>query len=73
SGGWRRLMAAIMSVALAGLWYGDSYRALKQWLHQAADSLQQKDQLSVCYVTPRQGGNARRKQEWISLQHMVSP
>ncbi|GJY54433.1 putative ribonuclease H-like domain-containing protein [Tanacetum coccineum] len=23
-------------------------------------------------VTPRQGGNARRKQEWISLQHMVS-
>ncbi|GKC10375.1 hypothetical protein Tco_1007157, partial [Tanacetum coccineum] len=23
-------------------------------------------------VTPRQGGNARRKQEWISSQHMVS-
>ncbi|GJV29640.1 hypothetical protein Tco_1386088 [Tanacetum coccineum] len=22
-------------------------------------------------VTPRQGGNARRKQEWISSQHMV--
>ncbi|GJR17351.1 putative ribonuclease H-like domain-containing protein [Tanacetum coccineum] len=24
-------------------------------------------------VTPRQGGNARRKQEWISSQHMVIP
>ncbi|GKC10889.1 hypothetical protein Tco_1007671, partial [Tanacetum coccineum] len=23
-------------------------------------------------VTPRQGGNTRRKQEWISSQHMVS-
>ncbi|GKE23766.1 retrovirus-related pol polyprotein from transposon TNT 1-94 [Tanacetum coccineum] len=23
-------------------------------------------------VTPHQGGNARRKQEWISSQHMVS-
>ncbi|GJX29937.1 MAK10-like protein [Tanacetum coccineum] len=23
-------------------------------------------------ITPRQGGNARRKQEWISSQHMVS-
>ncbi|GKG48608.1 hypothetical protein Tco_0512755, partial [Tanacetum coccineum] len=23
-------------------------------------------------VTPRQGGNARRKQEWISSQHTVS-
>ncbi|GJW97173.1 hypothetical protein Tco_0178981, partial [Tanacetum coccineum] len=26
----------------------------------------------VLHVTPRQGGNARRKQEWISSQHMVS-
>ncbi|GJR05438.1 reverse transcriptase domain-containing protein [Tanacetum coccineum] len=26
----------------------------------------------LCIVTPRQGGNARRKQEWISSQHMVS-
>ncbi|GJT62659.1 hypothetical protein Tco_1006192 [Tanacetum coccineum] len=26
----------------------------------------------LCTVTPRQGGNARRKQEWISSQHMVS-
>ncbi|GKB66068.1 hypothetical protein Tco_0927480, partial [Tanacetum coccineum] len=24
------------------------------------------------HVTPCQGGNARRKQEWISSQHMVS-
>ncbi|GJR64631.1 putative reverse transcriptase domain-containing protein [Tanacetum coccineum] len=26
----------------------------------------------IANVTPRQGGNARRKQEWISSQHMVS-
>ncbi|GKA86907.1 hypothetical protein Tco_0808618 [Tanacetum coccineum] len=26
----------------------------------------------VITITPRQGGNARRKQEWISSQHMVS-
>ncbi|GJU42177.1 hypothetical protein Tco_1195134, partial [Tanacetum coccineum] len=24
------------------------------------------------YITPRQGGNTRRKQEWISSQHTVS-
>ncbi|GKE52427.1 reverse transcriptase domain-containing protein, partial [Tanacetum coccineum] len=28
--------------------------------------------LNRAHVTPRQGGNARRKQEWISSQHMVS-
>ncbi|GJZ47081.1 hypothetical protein Tco_0600913 [Tanacetum coccineum] len=28
--------------------------------------------LMIVFVTPRQGRNARRKQEWISLQHMVS-
>ncbi|GJY63591.1 ribonuclease H-like domain-containing protein [Tanacetum coccineum] len=28
--------------------------------------------LKVKVVTPRQGGNARRKQEWISSQYMVS-
>ncbi|GKG15270.1 hypothetical protein Tco_0354870, partial [Tanacetum coccineum] len=27
---------------------------------------------SLGTVTPRQGGNARRKQEWISSQHTVS-
>ncbi|GKB42943.1 putative ribonuclease H-like domain-containing protein [Tanacetum coccineum] len=30
------------------------------------------DLLVKLNVTPRQGGNARRKQEWISSQHMVS-
>ncbi|GJT44183.1 hypothetical protein Tco_0952898 [Tanacetum coccineum] len=28
--------------------------------------------VDLSIVTPRQGGNARRKQEWISSQHMVS-
>ncbi|GJW64935.1 putative ribonuclease H-like domain-containing protein [Tanacetum coccineum] len=28
--------------------------------------------VNIGIVTPRQGGNARRKQEWISSQHMVS-
>ncbi|GJZ08349.1 hypothetical protein Tco_0542632 [Tanacetum coccineum] len=31
-----------------------------------------KSAIALCCVTPRQGGNARRKQEWISSQHMVS-
>ncbi|GKD85699.1 hypothetical protein Tco_1356853, partial [Tanacetum coccineum] len=30
------------------------------------------DKLFKMSVTPRQGGNARRKQEWISSQHTVS-
>ncbi|GJV53301.1 hypothetical protein Tco_1449042 [Tanacetum coccineum] len=39
--------------------------------------LRMKAMLRNCHghnlsVTPRQGGNARRKQEWISSQHMVS-
>ncbi|GKF67125.1 hypothetical protein Tco_0193642, partial [Tanacetum coccineum] len=29
-------------------------------------------EVDIIDVTPRQGGNARRKQEWISSQHMVS-
>ncbi|GKF26329.1 hypothetical protein Tco_0082223, partial [Tanacetum coccineum] len=32
----------------------------------------QKIPVSVISVTPRQDGNTRRKQEWISSQHMVS-
>ncbi|GKC26491.1 hypothetical protein Tco_1033785, partial [Tanacetum coccineum] len=32
----------------------------------------QKIPVSVISITPRQGGNTRRKQEWISSQHMVS-
>ncbi|GJR41096.1 putative ribonuclease H-like domain-containing protein [Tanacetum coccineum] len=31
-----------------------------------------KNRTLIEAVTPRQGGNARRKQEWISSQHMVS-
>ncbi|GJR00990.1 caffeoylshikimate esterase-like protein [Tanacetum coccineum] len=37
-----------------------------------ADILKKFDFMSVKHVTPRQGGNAGRKQEWISSQHTVS-
>ncbi|GJR28025.1 reverse transcriptase domain-containing protein [Tanacetum coccineum] len=31
-----------------------------------------QEEATVLSITPRQGGNARHKQEWISSQHMVS-
>ncbi|GJZ40464.1 zinc finger, CCHC-type containing protein [Tanacetum coccineum] len=40
--------------------------ARKPYTHQVERA---KDLLGLIHVTPRQGGNARRKQEWISSQH----
>ncbi|GJT97156.1 hypothetical protein Tco_1092674 [Tanacetum coccineum] len=37
------------------------------------DDIEEMDiKWNLAFVTPRQGGNARRKQEWISSQHTVS-
>ncbi|GJU35107.1 hypothetical protein Tco_1183461 [Tanacetum coccineum] len=43
----------------------------KQTAHSAYIKHTQEE-ATVLSITPRQGGNARRKQEWISSQHMVS-
>ncbi|GKD11297.1 putative ribonuclease H-like domain-containing protein [Tanacetum coccineum] len=42
------------------------------WAEAVSTACYVQNRVLVTNVTPRQGGNARHKQEWISSQHMVS-